>query len=190
MAIPNTNVKQKIMIYGQDGINPVPVLTDAAGNLQVEVVTSALGAGGATEAKQDTIISKQTDIITALGNLVPASPIKIKDSLVNDDGSEVVLGGLVADAWYGLARMHVVRTGGSAANYRPRLYDTTAGVAGAISDIQYTDLTVVTTVIDDVFVSYIPFQADSAGRIYFVSGVDAGADNGIDYNITLFYLGA
>ena len=52
-----------VWIYGKDGSgNPVKVLVDAAGNLQIDTVTSALPTGAATSAKQD-------DIITELQNL-------------------------------------------------------------------------------------------------------------------------
>ena len=47
-----------VWIHGKDGGgNPVKVLVDAAGNLQIDTVTSALPSGAATEGKQDDIIA-------------------------------------------------------------------------------------------------------------------------------------
>lgn len=40
---------QLVLVWGWDGTNWVPVLVDAAGNLQVDVVSSALPTGAATQ---------------------------------------------------------------------------------------------------------------------------------------------
>lgn len=47
-----------VWVYGVDSAgNPVKVLVDADGHLQVDTLTSALPTGAATEAKQDTMIT-------------------------------------------------------------------------------------------------------------------------------------
>jgi len=205
-TMPPTRPNTKTVVYGTtDGTTVVPMLVDAAGNLQVDVASTALPTGAATEAKQDDIITalglqateaKQDDIITAMSDgsqvtqVVLEGRVRFRDQLTNDAGAEVELTGLTASRWYGLERLHVVHSAGTAANIRPRVYDTTAGAAGAISDIRYEDTTLVATPIDNTFVSPIPCRADADGKLYFRTGVDAGADNTVDYDIILVDLGA
>lgn len=50
------NADDDVLIYGYDGTNNQKVKTDASGELQVDVLSSALPSGAATSAKQDTII--------------------------------------------------------------------------------------------------------------------------------------
>lgn len=160
--MPPTRPNFKNVVYGTtDGTTVVPVLVDAAGNLQADVVSIVLDGR-----------------------------VRFRAQLLNDAGAEVELTGLTANRWYALERLHVVHSAGTAANIRPRVYDTTAGAAGAISDIRYEDTTLVATPIDNTFVTQIPFTADANGKIYFVTGVDAGADNTVDYDIILKDLGA
>lgn len=62
-----------IAVMGTDGTNPQLLSVDATGHAQVDVLTSALPSGAATEAKQDTLIghvdgveASLTDAVTAL----------------------------------------------------------------------------------------------------------------------------
>jgi hypothetical protein len=51
-----------IGIAGTDGTNPQIIKTDSSGELQVDVLTSALPSGASTSAKQDTIVTTLTDL--------------------------------------------------------------------------------------------------------------------------------
>lgn len=57
-------------VAGTDGANARMLHTDAAGDLQVDVLTSALPSGAATEAKQDTVIGHVDGIESSLGDAV------------------------------------------------------------------------------------------------------------------------
>ena len=53
MEVSISHVDDDILIYGNDGTTDRKVKTDAAGELQIDVLSSALPTGAATEAKQD-----------------------------------------------------------------------------------------------------------------------------------------
>ena len=67
------------------GTNTVP-LVDAAGNLQIDIVSSALPSGGATAANQSTIIGHVDGVETLLGT-IDSDTDAIKTSLGNIDNS-------------------------------------------------------------------------------------------------------
>jgi hypothetical protein len=67
-------------IAGTDGTNPQIIKTDAAGELQVDVLSSALPSGAATEAKQDTGNTALSAIQTAvqlIDNAVSGSELQV-----------------------------------------------------------------------------------------------------------------
>lgn len=148
---------------------------------EATVATLALGATQTDGSQKTQICSSNGRRIGAIANY--------RAQLTNDDGSEVELTGLVANNYYGLARSHFLHSAGSAASFRPRIYDTSSGTAGGIADIRYEDATLVANAIDNQFVSPIVFKADASGKVYLETGVDAGADNTVDYSIYLVYLG-
>ena len=55
-----------VLMGGSDGSNLYPIKVDSDGELQVDVLSSALPAGAATEAKQDTLIAKDFATETTL----------------------------------------------------------------------------------------------------------------------------
>lgn len=63
------------MLAGHDGTNARRVAVDASGNLQIDVLSSALPAGAATEAKQDTLIGHVDGVEAALVDAVTALQI-------------------------------------------------------------------------------------------------------------------
>tara|TARA_R110002012_G_scaffold291795_1_gene486455 strand:+ start:54 stop:1019 length:966 start_codon:yes stop_codon:yes gene_type:complete len=67
------------------GTNTVP-LVDAAGNLQIDIVSSTLPSGGATAANQSTIIGHVDGVETLLGT-IDSDTDAIKTSLGNIDNS-------------------------------------------------------------------------------------------------------
>lgn len=69
-----------IGVAGTDGTNPQIIKTDAAGELQVDVLTSALPSGAATSAKQDTQITAEQAIQTAveiIDNAISGSEMQV-----------------------------------------------------------------------------------------------------------------
>ena len=68
-AVVEVDVDQatdSILVYGFDGSANQKVLVDASGHLQVDVLASALPAGAATEAKQDTQITAEQAILAKI----------------------------------------------------------------------------------------------------------------------------
>jgi hypothetical protein len=68
-AVVEVDVDQatdSILVYGFDGSANQKVLVDASGHLQVDVLASALPAGAATEAKQDTQITAEHAILAKI----------------------------------------------------------------------------------------------------------------------------
>jgi len=62
-------MQEQVAIWGWDGVAPwVPVHVDAAGDLQVDVLTSALPAGGATAANQALIIAGTGTLVANQGH--------------------------------------------------------------------------------------------------------------------------
>lgn len=54
---PNTTLRHQVLAHGSTGSATAPLKTDAHGELQIDVVSSALPSGAATEAKQDSIVT-------------------------------------------------------------------------------------------------------------------------------------
>ena len=58
-----------ILIAGQDGTNAQTIKTDTSGELQIDVLSSALPSGASTSAKQDTVIGHLDGVETLLGTI-------------------------------------------------------------------------------------------------------------------------
>jgi hypothetical protein len=80
------------------------------------------------------------------------------------------------DIWI-LRSFHYVRSGGAAANYRPRLGQAAGWTDDDINERMTYASTAVGTPISDVFTASIPCKSDSNGRLYFRPGFDGGSDN-------------
>lgn len=78
-----------IQIYGNDGSVNRAIKTDSDGNLQVDVLSSALPAGAATEAKQDvgnaSLASIDNDIDVALSTRASEATLSTLNGKVNND---------------------------------------------------------------------------------------------------------
>ena len=83
---------------------------------------------------------------------------------------------------------HYVRSGGSAANYQPRLGQAASFTNGDINERAAYTSTAVATAINDVFSTEIPVKTDSNGRLYFRPGFDSGSDNDGDYEFFFEYV--
>lgn len=84
---------------------------------------------------------------------------------------------------------HIVRTGGTAANWAPTVGQTAGYAPGDIDTrIQYASAAV-GTAINDTFVQPIPCMTDADGRLYMQVGWDAGADNDAVYELWFEYPG-
>lgn len=82
-----------------------------------------------------------------------------------------------------LHAFHYVRSGGSAANYQPRIGQAASFSSGDINErIAYAS-TAVGTAINDVYTTPIPIRSDANGRVYMKMGFDAGSDNDGDYEL-------
>ena len=73
LSVDIDNANDSIVIFSNtvadgSGTNTVP-LVDAAGNLQIDIVSSALPSGGATAANQSTIIGHVDGVETLLGTI-------------------------------------------------------------------------------------------------------------------------
>ena len=87
-----------------------------------------------------------------------------------------------------LRSFHYVRSGGTAANYQPRLGQAASFTNGDINERAAYTSTAVGTAINDVFSSDIPVKTDSNGRLYFRPGFDNGSDNDGDYEFFFEYV--
>ena len=67
------NATDDVLVYGNDGATNRKIKTDADGNVQVDIVTSALPSGGATAANQTTIIGH----VDGLEGLITSSNTKL-----------------------------------------------------------------------------------------------------------------
>lgn len=67
------NATDDVLVYGNDGATNRKIKTDADGNVQVDIVTSALPSGGATAANQATIIGH----VDGLEGLITSSNTKL-----------------------------------------------------------------------------------------------------------------
>lgn len=67
------NETDDVLVYGNDGATNRKIKTDADGNVQVDIVTSALPSGGATAANQATIIGH----VDGLEGLITSSNTKL-----------------------------------------------------------------------------------------------------------------
>jgi len=90
LSVDIDNANDSIVIFSNtaadgSGTNTVP-LVDAAGNLQIDIVSSALPSGGATAANQSTIIGHVDGVETLLGT-IDSDTDAIKTSLGNIDNS-------------------------------------------------------------------------------------------------------
>lgn len=116
-----------LVAAGSDGTNAVALKVDAAGELQVDVLSSALPTGAATSAKQDTQITHlatlagavagtemQVDVLTMPTTTVQATNLDIRDlSSASDSVAAVATGAAAHDA---AVSGNPVRIGGYAMN--------------------------------------------------------------------------
>lgn len=79
------HIVQGVQVLGSDGTNNVRLKTDAAGELQVDVLTSALPTGASTLAEQQT----QTTALSAI-----QTAVQLIDNSANVDGTPIGTAGL------------------------------------------------------------------------------------------------
>lgn len=159
-----------VRVAGKDGSgNTQDVITDADGHLQVDVLSAA--------ARSDA-----TDSIAVYDAVKRTS-----GALTNDNGTtEVELTGFGANAWWYLHGAYFKRTAGTAANYQVRIAEDTGWTLGDIASERYdSGSKAVGTQLADQGTAgqglWRLFQADAAGKLYFETGFDAGADNNATY---------
>ncbi|MCK4722492.1 MAG: hypothetical protein KAT75_04270 [Dehalococcoidia bacterium] len=114
---------QERLIYAWTGAEWVKILIDAAGHLQVDVLTSALPAGGATAAHQVTMITALQlidDLRNALGS------VNTDDLQV--DIKDIAEGEIKLYAWIGGAWYHLLVESAANPNLRVKLYDGANGI--------------------------------------------------------------
>jgi len=92
-----------------------------------------------------------------------------------------------AGVWL-LSSFHYVRSGGSGANYTPRMGQAASFTNGDINERMAYSSTAVATATNDVFSTAIPCKTDSNGRLYFRPGFDAGSDNDGAYEFFFEYV--
>ena len=123
------------------GTNTVP-LVDAAGNLQIDIVSSALPSGGATAANQSTIIGHVDGVETLLGTIDAdtndiKTAVEIIDNAVHIDDAAFTLGTHSGMMMMGFAGAQSVNSNDAAA-----LACTTAGALHVNILAQTADLTI------------------------------------------------
>jgi hypothetical protein len=123
------------------GTNTVP-LVDAAGNLQIDIVSSALPSGGATAANQSTIIGHVDGVETLLGTIDAdtndiKTAVQIIDNAVHIDDAAFTLGTHSGMMMMGFAGAQSVNSNDAAA-----LACTTAGALHVNILAQTDDLTI------------------------------------------------
>ena len=111
LSVDIDNANDSIVIFSNtvadgSGTNTVP-LVDAAGNLQIDIVSSALPSGGATAANQSTIIGHVDGVETLLGTIdsdtndiktdMAAIEVLLTAANVDHAANEVLLTGIDAD---------------------------------------------------------------------------------------------
>ena len=165
------------------GTNTVP-LVDAAGNLQIDIVSSALPSGGATAANQSTIIGHVDGVETLLGT-IDADTDAIKTSLGNIDNS---VDGNYLNVNMNLAGSDAQAGEGTISATTQRVTIATdddgvahlATIAGAVSTQMQVDVVAISAQSDGTYIGDIKFgealPAGSAaiGKLAANSGVDIG----------------
>lgn len=81
-----------------------------------------------------------------------------------------------------IERIKIQRTAGSGANFTPRIYSSSSGTAGTISQEYQGAATAVGTLFDATAVD-VYCQTDTAGKLYLQPGFDVGADNACQFHI-------
>ena len=148
------------------GTNTVP-LVDAAGNLQIDIVSSALPSGGATAANQSTIIGHVDGVETLLGT-IDSDTDAIKTSLGNIDNS---VDGNYLNVNMNLAGSDAQAGEGTISATTQRVTIATdddgvahlATIAGAVSTQMQVDV-----------VASLPAGSAAIGKLAANSGVDIG----------------
>jgi len=110
-------------IWGWNGAAWVKARVDAAGHLQVDVLTSALPAGGATAANQATIIGHIDGLEGLLGGGLPAALVAGSLSVINNAASEQHCYGYDGTNWQELLVESAAQK-----NLRVKLYDGATGI--------------------------------------------------------------
>ena len=165
------------------GTNTVP-LVDAAGNLQIDIVSSALPSGGATAANQATIIGHVDGVETLLGT-IDSDTDAIKTSLGNIDNS---VDGNYLNVNMNLAGSDAQAGEGTISATTQRVTIATdddgvahlATIAGAVSTQMQVDVVAISAQSDGTYIGDIKFgealPAGSAaiGKLAANSGVDIG----------------
>ena len=148
------------------GDSTVP-LVDAAGNLQIDIVSSALPSGGATAANQSTIIGHVDGVETLLGT-IDSDTDAIKTSLGNIDNS---VDGNYLNVNMNLAGSDAQAGEGTISATTQRVTIATdddgvahlATIAGAVSTQMQVDV-----------VASLPAGSAAIGKLAANSGVDIG----------------
>lgn len=93
MEVIITNTDDDILVYGNDGTTNRKIKTDAAGELQVDVLSSALPTGAATSANQVTEIASLASIEAKIPSNLTVSSTRL---LVDGSGVTQPVSGTVA----------------------------------------------------------------------------------------------
>ena len=91
--------------------------------------------------------------------------------------------GLGKRYWH-LEAFHIVRTGGSGANWAPRIGNASGFAADSINELMGYDSAAVGTPINDMW-TYpgLPMWSDSEFKLYLVPAFDAGVDNDAEVDL-------
>lgn len=116
----------------------------------------------------------------------PNTPALFKTSVATIDANDIIeldFGDQAAFMKLGMVRMKVKRIAGTAANFTPYIFSE-AGVttAGDISQEYAGAATAVAALFDPQLADApVVMQCDANGKLYFMPGPDAGADNQFEY---------
>lgn len=83
-----------------------------------------------------------------------------------------------------ILRVKLRRTAGTAATFTPRVYSTSAGVAGSVAQ-QFVGSSTAVADLFDVACTGVLFDTDATGRLYLEPGPVAGADNAFDFELVI-----
>jgi hypothetical protein len=161
-----------VLVYGFDGASNQKIATDSSGNLQVDVLSSALPSGAATESTLSTV-ETNTDSLTVVGGGTEATALRVtlaNDSTgvltVDDGGGSLTVDGTVAATQSGTWNINNV----SGTISLP----TGAATESTLSSID-TDTTTIAAKVTD-----IETNTDSLATI---TNTTVGADTGLDVNV-------
>lgn len=81
-----------------------------------------------------------------------------------------------------VVRIKLKHTGGTAANFTPRLFNASAAAANSINQ-QFLGTSTVVADLFDVATQGCVLRTDATGQFYLEPGPNAGADNAFDYEL-------